>query len=127
MVLAVGVDLVEIAALKRAAARHGERFLRRVFTPGELRYARGKRTMFQHLAGRFAVKEAVLKALGDWKGKVTLPMRDIEVVKDATGKPRVQWAPGRRPPFPASYQLMISLAHTRHYAVATAVLWRKSR
>lgn len=123
MVVAVGVDLVEIPTLQRSVTRWGEKFLRRVFTPAELRYARGKRTMYQHLAGRFAVKEAVLKALGDWKGKVALPMRAIEVVNDATGKPRVRWA-GTRPPLPRSYRLMVSLSHTHHYAVATAVLWR---
>lgn len=123
MIAAVGVDLVEIPTLKRSVTRWGDKFLRRVFTPAEVRYARGKRTMYQHLAGRFAVKEAVLKALGDWKGKVVLPMRHIEVVNDATGKPRVRWA-GARPPIPRSYQVMVSLSHTHHYAVATAVLWR---
>ena len=123
MIVAVGVDLVEIPTLKRSITRWGEKFLRRVFTSAELKYAHGKRTMYQHLAGRFAVKEAVLKALGDWKGKVVLPMREIEVVNDATGKPRVRWA-GRQPPLPRSYHLMISLSHTHHYAVATAVLWR---
>ncbi len=126
MIVAVGVDLVEIARVKRSVARQGERFLRRIFTPTELRYARGKRLMYQHLAGRFAVKEAVLKALGDWKGRVALPMRAIEVVNDETGKPRVQWATAGRSPFPRSYQLKVSLAHTSHYAVATAVLWRTS-
>ena len=120
----MGIDLVEIPTLKRSVARWGDRFLRRVFTPAELRYARGKRMMYQHLAGRFAVKEAVLKALGDWKGKMTLPMRAIEVVNDATGKPRVQWARRGKPPLPRSYQLMVSLSHTQRYAVATAVLWR---
>ena len=124
MIIAVGVDLVEIARLKRSIARQGDRFLRRVFTPAELRYARGKRLMHQHLAGRFAVKEAVLKALGDWKGRVVLPMRAIEVINDATGKPRVQWATRGKAPFSRAYQLNISLAHTEHYAVATAVLWR---
>ena len=124
MIAAVGVDLVEIATLKRSVTRWGDRFLQRVFTPAELRYARAKpRTIYQHLAGRFAVKEAVLKALGDWKGKVVLPMRAIEVVNNDTGKPRVQWAT-HRAPFPASYRLLVSLAHTKHYAVATAVLSR---
>ena len=60
--LVTGVDIIEIARVKDVAERHGERFLRRVYTSGEVAYCRGRAPQ---LASRFAAKEAVMKALGD--------------------------------------------------------------
>lgn len=80
--LTSGIDLIEIKRIERAMARHGERFYRRFFTPQELEYCRDRAAS---LAGRFAVKEAVAKALGTGIGDFN--WTDIEVVCDSRGKP----------------------------------------
>ena len=80
--LAVGVDMIEVARIERGIARHGDRFLNRFFTEREKAYCQGRVTS---LAGRFAVKEAVGKALGTGIGDVS--WLEIEVVIDERGKP----------------------------------------
>ena len=80
--LAVGVDMIEVARIERGINRHGERFLQRFFTPQEVAYCAGRITS---LAGRFAVKEAVGKALGTGIGNVR--WTDIEVVCNERGRP----------------------------------------
>lgn len=81
----VGVDLIEIARVERAVARQGQRFLDRVFTAQEQAYCHGRAAS---LAGRFAIKEAVAKALGTGIGDVA--WTDIEVVCEDNGRPTLQ-------------------------------------
>ncbi|MCP4359945.1 MAG: holo-[acyl-carrier-protein] synthase [Chloroflexi bacterium] len=82
--LATGVDMIEVARIERGIARHGDRFLKRFFTAQERDYCNGRVTS---LAGRFAVKEAVSKALGTGIGDVS--WQEIEVVCDERGKPEL--------------------------------------
>ncbi len=80
--LAVGVDMIEVARMERGFLRHGDRFYRRFFTEQEQDYCNGR---FTSLAGRFAIKEAVGKALGTGIGDIS--WTDVEVVCDQRGKP----------------------------------------
>ncbi|HEX6269635.1 MAG TPA: holo-ACP synthase [Anaerolineales bacterium] len=82
MKLATGVDLLEIARIEEVIARHGKHYLERIFTPAELAQC-GKRT--ESLAGRFAAKEAVTKALGCGIGEVT--WKEIEILGDEQNAP----------------------------------------
>jgi holo-[acyl-carrier protein] synthase len=84
--LLLGMDLTEVARVAGVLERHSERFLKRVFREGEIRRTRRHpRAFAEHVAGRFAAKEAAMKALGTgWRG---LAFRDIEVGRDARGKP----------------------------------------
>ena len=82
--LAVGVDMIEISRMKRGFARHGIRFYQRFFTEQEQEYCNGR---FESLAGRFAIKEAVGKALGTGIGDIS--WTDVEVVCDERGKPEL--------------------------------------
>lgn len=116
--LATGVDMIEIGRIERALARHQQRFLQRFFTERELAYCNGR---LPCLAGRFAAKEAVSKALGTGIGDVRWV--DIELISDERGKPELilhdaaqaladqlglqQWA--------------VSLSHTDTHAIAFAV------
>jgi holo-[acyl-carrier protein] synthase len=84
-----GIDIVETSRVKRMVEEHGQRFLDRVFTPAEQAYAsRNPKRQFEHLAGRFAAKEAVLKVLGTgWRGGIA--WTDVEVVKEISGQPKI--------------------------------------
>jgi holo-[acyl-carrier protein] synthase len=82
--LAVGVDMIEVARMERGVARHGQRFYDRFFTEQEQRYCEGRATS---LAGRFAIKEAVGKAMGTGIGDIS--WTEVEVVCDERGKPHL--------------------------------------
>ncbi len=84
----LGIDLTEVPRIARALERWGERFLTRVFEPGEIQRSRREpRAFAEHVAGRFAAKEAAMKALGTgWRG---LSFRDIRIGRDARGKPQL--------------------------------------
>ena len=84
MELAVGLDVVLISRVRKVLERHPERFLRRVYTPEEVAFCRGR---VHELAARFAAKEAVMKALGT--GARGLAWREIEILPNRRGKPLV--------------------------------------
>jgi holo-[acyl-carrier protein] synthase len=86
LILGLGVDITEVERIQGAIERQGERFLRRIYTPAEIAYCERFRNKFERYAGRFAVKEAAMKALGTgWSHGVRWV--DIEVVRERGGKP----------------------------------------
>jgi len=84
-----GIDIVETARIRRLVEEHGPHFLDRCFTAAEQSYCAGNpRRYFEHLAGRFAAKEAVMKVLGTgWRGAIA--WTDIEVMKEESGQPKI--------------------------------------
>ena len=120
---AIGVDIVEIARLAKISKKWGDSFLKKVYTDRELTYARSRRFPEQHLAARFAAKEAIFKALGEVE-KDFVGWKNVEILNDATGKPVVRWH-GQAERTRKKRNLrgaVVSLSHTEHYAVATAML-----
>lgn len=118
--LTTGVDLIEIDRVKRVLARHGDRFLERVFTQTEVLYCRGRPS---ELAARFAAKEAVSKALGVGMRMMSrdgIDWRDAEIVGDVRGKPliRLHGRAAERAKELGLTEWAVSLSHTREYAVA---------
>ena len=116
--LAVGVDMIEVARVAASIERHGQRFLDRVFTAQEQAYCNGR---VASLAGRFAVKEAVGKAFGTGIGDIDWV--EVEVVCDAQGKPDLALH-GKAQALAAARNLhgwAISLSHTDTHAVGMAV------
>lgn len=118
-----GIDLVEVARIEKMLADHGERFEQRVFTSAEIAYAAGRpKRRAEHLAARFAMKEAVLKALGTgWRGGIR--WTDVEVRADALGKPVVVLA-GEAAEIAqargcASWS--VSISHAGGFAMASAI------
>jgi holo-[acyl-carrier protein] synthase len=89
MIVGIGVDIVDVERVEGLLARYQDRFVRRVFTDAEAGYARRSVREAERLAGRFAVKEAVLKALGTGKSQGIL-WRDVETIRGAMGKPEVK-------------------------------------
>ncbi len=116
----VGVDLLEIARLERALARH-PRLAVRVFSEGELAYAGARRRPGRHLAARFAAKEAVVKALG-LRGALGLGEVEVEA-----GEPPTVRLSGRaaRAAERAGVRVHVSLTHSRETAAAVAVTERR--
>jgi len=87
MILGHGIDIVATERIRQMLAEHGQRFLDRCFTPAEQAYcARSEKRHVEHLAGRFAVKEAILKVLGTgWRGGIS--WTDMEVLPNDLGQP----------------------------------------
>src|SRR5207247_3244084 len=85
-VVGIGADLVEVARIQRSIDRFGDRFLRRVFTDGEIEYSMSMKFPARHLAARFAAKEAVSKAFGTGIGKA-MGWRHIDIRKKPSGEP----------------------------------------
>jgi len=86
MIAGIGVDIVDIARIQALLDRYGARFLTRVYTEAEVAYAMRGANKAERLAGRFAVKEAVMKALGTGKSQGIL-WRDVETVRGPMGRP----------------------------------------
>ncbi|HEY5475193.1 MAG TPA: holo-ACP synthase [Tepidiformaceae bacterium] len=115
---AVGIDIIEIERVADVIARHGDRFLRRVYTDDEIAHCRGR---VSELAARFAAKEAVMKALGT--GVRGVGWKDIEILPNRRGKPLVFLyergaARGERIELRG---LEVSLTHSRDFAIASVV------
>ena len=118
MEYAVGIDVIEIARVRKVLERHPERFLQRVFTPEEVAFCRGR---VPELAARFAAKEAVMKALGT--GARGLAWREIEVLPNRRGKPLV-YLHGNALKRGAEIGIRgidISLTHSHDLAIAAVV------
>ena len=121
-VVAHGVDMVDCKRLGEAIGRHGDRFLKRIYTPAELDYCLGRKRELEHLAGRFAAKEAVLKVLGT--GLIAgMEWTEIEILNEPSGQPVVTLSGevlavaeeagiGR---------IFISISHIKTHAIASAV------
>lgn len=120
MIESVGIDLVETQRIKVAMDRYGERFTNRVFTPWEIEYCLSKINPALSFAGRFAVKEAVFKAIGTGFAE-GVKWTSVEVVNDRRGQPQVRLGRGIRNHI-GSRKIIISLSHTNEYAVASAIL-----
>lgn len=123
MILGHGIDLVDVARLRRSVEEHGEHFLSRVYTPGEREYCdRNLKRRFEHLAARFAAKEAVLKALGTgWSGGIA--WTDVEVIRAADGKPSLKLhnVAAELATQRGMRSWHISLTHTETHAMASAI------
>jgi holo-[acyl-carrier protein] synthase len=120
--IAHGVDIVEVQRIASMIERHGQQFLDRVFTAGEQAYARDSRRRDEHLAARFAAKEAALKALGTgWRSGIA--WTDVEVVPLPSGQPTLR-VHGRAAEIAAELGISswsLSLSHTSSMAVASVI------
>lgn len=114
MVLGIGTDIIEIDRIDKAIQRWGDGFLSHVFNKEEIEYARKYKFSAPHFAGRFAAKEAIYKAIGDNK---SLGWKDIKILNDPNGKPYCVLNDRK-----FVNKILISISHTRNYAVASAVV-----
>ena len=113
----MGVDITEVRRLRQAVEKWGQDFLQRIFTAEELKNAKNKSSFYQHLAGRFAAKEAVFKALGD----KNLGWQDVQILNDREGKPYCFIFSQKK----KKVEAHISISHVKTYAVASAIITKK--
>jgi len=122
-VIGIGVDLVDCNRIQRSLDRFGEKFLKRVFTEGEIEYSVSMKCPARHLAARFAGKEAVAKAFGTGIGKA-MGWRNIDIRKKKSGEPFLVFSgPAQELATKRGISsALITLSHTDDYAVACVVL-----
>lgn len=121
-IVGTGIDIVEVLRIAQMIEKHGELFITRVYTDYEIEYCSGRKAATQHYAGRWAAKEAVLKALGTgWRRGIA--WRDIEIRNDAKGAPSVKLRGGAHDVMQAAKidQMHVSISHCRSFAVAYVV------
>ena len=113
MVIGVGIDIIDVKRVKNLAEKN-PRFLEKIFTPAEISYCLGKRNKYQHLAARFAAKEAFFKAIGR-----RTAWREVELFNRASGKPELEIKAKQRFSIEKAH---VSISHLEEYAVAAVIL-----
>jgi holo-[acyl-carrier protein] synthase len=116
MIEGIGVDIVSNSRIKKLYKRFGEKFLKRIFTEREINYCLRHSNPIPHLAGRFAAKEAVIKALDKPEG---LKLKDIEIINNQNGSPIVLIYGVK------DKKIKITLSHEKNYTVAFVILESK--
>lgn len=122
MIAGTGIDIVQIDRMARILDQHGDRFIRRVFTPDEVEYCRRSAHPAESFAARFAAKEAALKALGVGWQKGTR-FTDVHVSNDELGAPHIELH-GRALEISRGQgvrRMHLSVSHDRNYAVAQVI------
>jgi holo-[acyl-carrier protein] synthase len=127
-ILGIGTEITECLRIAQMIERHGEQFMDRVFTDDEIRYCRNRRQTTQYFAGRWAAKEAVLKALGI-SSRRGVAWRDIEIRNGAAGQPVVALRGGIKDLVErlGVARILLSIAHCRSHATAYALAVAKDR
>ena len=121
-IVGIGTDIIECGRIARMLDHHAERFTNHVFTNEEIRYCSGRKVAEQHFAGRWAAKEAVLKAFGTgWIAGIA--WRDVEVVIMPGGKPTIRLHRGalQKALDLGIAEVLISISHCKSHATATAI------
>lgn len=119
----VGIDLIDIARVRRILREHGERFLDHLLGDRERELIAARHDKEQFLAGRFAAKEAAIKALGKYLTRRPA-FHALEIIPDANGQPQLRFG-GEIANTLAHLQALVSISHERNYAIAIVVLSEK--
>ena len=121
-IIGIGTDITECLRIARMIERHGELFIGRIYTADEIQYCQSRRQATQHFTGRWAAKEAVLKALGTgWvKG---ISWRDIEILNEPSGRPVVELRGGAEKVARqlGIAEMLVSISHCHTHATAYAI------
>ena len=123
MIVGTGIDITEVPRIAAAIERHGERFLKRIFTAAEIRYCESKKNKVERYAARFAAKEAAMKAIGTgWRQGVA--WKEIEVGREPGGRPTVIFTGKVKQHAErlGAKRASLSLTHTEQTAMAQVIL-----
>lgn len=124
MVIGIGIDIIEIERIKKSIDTYGDSFLNKIFTKNELDYCLAKHNKYQHLAARFAAKEAIYKALATgWKKDAT--WKSIEIINEPNGLPVVKFFGKLKEFISEDKDTKISLSHSDNYVACVAIIYKK--
>ncbi len=121
-IIGIGTDITECLRIARMIERHGELFLTRVYTPDEIAYCQNRKQSTQHFTGRWAAKEAILKAIGTgWRRGIS--WRDMEIRNELGGRPTVAVRGGVQDVVEqlGIREIFVTISHCRAYATAVAI------
>ncbi len=124
MVFGIGIDIIEIDRVKNSVEKYGDHFLKKVYTQTELDYCLSKSNKYQHLAARFAAKEAVFKAMTTGWSK-DVGWQDIEIYNEPNGLPLVNLKGDLNSFLTDGKSLKISMSHSRDYVACVAIIYRE--
>ena len=122
MVLGIGIDIIEIERIKESVDKFGESFLKKIYTQTELDYSLSRKSKYQHLAARFAAKEAIYKALSSDTDKV-YSWQDIEIYNESNGLPKVLLSGPLKDYLGTDKELKISMSHSDNYVTCVAIVY----
>jgi holo-[acyl-carrier protein] synthase len=118
--LGLGNDIIEIERIRKSFKNHGEALLNRLLTPKEKAYCLQFKDPVLRFAGRFAAKEAIVKALGSGFGRRAY-WQEIEILNDKEGRPIATFAPSLVERFGDSLKVLVSISHCETFATAVAI------
>jgi holo-[acyl-carrier protein] synthase len=120
MIQGIGTDIIEIDRIREVIERHGDRFVKKVFTEKEIEYCRSKKIPYQHFAARYAAKEAFSKAVATgWRGEFR--WRDIEVWNNELGQPSITLY-GKLAERIGTDRVLITMSHSDNSVVAFVII-----
>lgn len=122
MVLGVGIDIIEIDRIKKSIDDLGDQFLNKIYTDIEREYSLSKKNKYQHLAARFAAKEAIIKALSSVADS-GYSWKDMEIFNEPNGMPKVALHGKIKELLGDDKELKISMSHSDNYVTCFAILY----
>ncbi len=123
MVLGIGIDIIEIERIKKSIDKFGNAFLKKIYTKTELDYSLSRKNKYQHLAARFAAKEAIYKALSN-DTNTAYSWQDVEIYNELNGLPKVKFYGTLKDYLNHGKELKISMSHSENYVTCVAILSR---
>lgn len=124
MIIGIGIDIIEIDRIKHSVNTFGDSFLNKIYTKNELDYCLAKHNKYQHLAARFAAKEAIYKALASgWEKEAT--WKSMEITNESNGLPVVKFWGKLNEFISDDKEIKVSLSHSDNYVAAVAIIYKK--
>jgi len=126
MIFGIGIDIIEISRIQRSIEKFDKIFLNKIYTQTELEYCLSKKNKYQHLAARFAAKEAIAKALqtGWAKG---FRWKDIEIYNEKSGMPKVNLTGNLKSFLGQDKSLKITMSHSESYVACFAIIYTNNK
>ena len=123
MILGIGIDIIEIERIQQSVEKFGDSFLNKIFTKTELDYSLSKKNKYQHLAARFAAKEAIAKALYSI-GDEGFEWKNVEIYNEQNGLPKAKLFGKLKELVGEGNELKITMSHSQHYVTCFAILYK---
>jgi holo-[acyl-carrier protein] synthase len=124
MIIGIGIDIIEISRIRESIDRFGDHFLNKIYTQNELDYCLAKHNKYQHLAARFAAKEAIYKALSsNWEKDAN--WKSIEITNEQNGLPIVTFSGKLKAYLSYDKDIKISISHSENYVTSVAIIFNK--